>query len=298
MSADSAQLAAEFDLPDALRIHAGADGETRLTIDTSEVHAVQTLHGSTVLHWQPAGQDQPVFFVSERAEFAEGVWVHGGVPICFPWFGGHPTDPDAPGHGIVRAAAWDLIATGRCDGGVTIDTAIQLDHLRAEHRVCFGRQITMRLTVTNTSEAEQRFEETMHTYFAVGDLRRVQVTGLEESPYFDANHGKRLPQPAAGRPVTFAGETTQIYHHGGAVCALIDPVWERRVAIETRGARSTVVWTPWAERAAEFARQGELLANEWPNLCCLESGNIEADAVILAPGETHELEVRYRVEAI
>jgi glucose-6-phosphate 1-epimerase len=36
----------------------------------------------------------------------------------------------------------------------------------------------MELEVRNTAAEEQTFEEALHTYFAIGDIRQVSITGL------------------------------------------------------------------------------------------------------------------------
>ena len=64
-------------------------------------------HGGQVMSWKPAGADE-VLFVSRQARWEPGRAIRGGAPICFPWFGAHPSDPRAPAHGCVRTKAWQL----------------------------------------------------------------------------------------------------------------------------------------------------------------------------------------------
>src|SRR5260221_14514260 len=78
------------------------------------------LQGATVTSWAPAGQ-RPVIFTSPKAIYAPRTAIRGGVPIIFPWFGPHRTNPKAPQHGFVRAAPWQLdsVATDKV-GEVTL----------------------------------------------------------------------------------------------------------------------------------------------------------------------------------
>ena len=56
--------------------------------------------------------------------------------------------------------------------------------------------------------------------------------------------------------------------------------------------RPTVVWNPWAERAAQMSDFG---ADAWPLMLCVESANLAGARVVLAPGDTHILRVAISV---
>ena len=73
----------------------GRGGLPRLVIRNPLAEAEIYLHGATVTHYQPAGQ-KPVLFVSGKSAFEPGKAIRGGAPICWPWFGPHPTDPSQP----------------------------------------------------------------------------------------------------------------------------------------------------------------------------------------------------------
>ena len=66
-------------------------------------HAAATgriaLNGAHVMEWTPAGE-QPVLFMSAQAVFEPGKPIRGGIPVCWPWFGPHPTDSSKPAHGF------------------------------------------------------------------------------------------------------------------------------------------------------------------------------------------------------
>src|SRR5258707_862939 len=87
-----------------------------VVIDTQRCRARLTPHGGQLCEWTPAGQSAPAIFLSPRAVFAAGKAIRGGVPVCFPWFAAHPTDPTKPAHGFARTRAWEI-------GDVTRDAA-------------------------------------------------------------------------------------------------------------------------------------------------------------------------------
>jgi len=66
----------------------------------------------------------------------------------------------------------------------------------------------------------------------------------------------------------------------------------REIVITSTGSRSTVFWTPWAEKAAKM---GDFGADGWKKgMLCVENANAADDVVQLAPGETHCLAAQFR----
>ena len=62
------------------------------------------LHGGQVTSWVPASTGTDALFLSRQATWRPDRAIRGGIPVCFPWFGAHPTNPNAPSHGL-RACA-------------------------------------------------------------------------------------------------------------------------------------------------------------------------------------------------
>src|SRR5690606_39783681 len=51
--------------------------------------------------------------------------------------------------------------------------------------VIFAAELTVALEVHNTGQAELTYEEALHTYFAVEDVRAIAVQGLDGAGYLD-----------------------------------------------------------------------------------------------------------------
>ena len=47
-----------------------------------------------------------------------GKAICGGVPICWPCFGVHPSDSHLPGHGFARVGPWEVTSTNADVAGV------------------------------------------------------------------------------------------------------------------------------------------------------------------------------------
>ena len=114
----------------------------------------------------PAGAS-PVLYVSPHAVFAAGTAIRGGVPISFPWFASHPTDPRKPAHGFARTRTWQVIEVTRETTG-DVRVVLQLkadDDTRALWASTFTASLTMSLgaTLAMTAEVENVGHEA-HVY--------------------------------------------------------------------------------------------------------------------------------------
>lgn len=248
------------------------------------------LHGAHVASWQPAGQGE-VLFMSAKSWFENAKPIRGGVPICFPWFGPKADNPAAPAHGTVRLRAWDVETITQDAAGVTVmlvthstpaDAALFPHPFTLRHRVRFGDALRMELLITNTGPAPAKFEMALHTYFAVADIHQVRIEGLDGVEYLDkVDGGKRQRQSG---PIRFTGETDRPYQNTTGTVTIADG--PRRITIEKSGSRTTVVWNPWINKAKAMSDFGD---EEWPNMVCVETANVGANALELAPGAAHTM---------
>ncbi len=260
-----------------------------LVADTAAGYAALYLHGATLAEHHPAGLDQPLLWCSDHAVFNAAKPIRGGVPICFPWFGPHADDPGAPSHGLVRQRAWELVAANATShDGLTAELQTRTDHWQCRYDVQAGRDLRLRFTATNTTDAPRSFELALHTYLAVSDIHDVAVAGLEDTDYLD-NLQNRARKMQEAEPLRFTGETDRVYVNTDADVVIHDPGWHRKVTVSKAGAKSTVVWNPWPEKASRMADLGD---DEWPRFVCVESGCIADNAVSVAPGAEHTVTVK------
>ena len=108
----------------------------------------------------------------------------------------------------------------------------------------------MTLATRNTSVEPFTIGEALHTYFAVGDVRQVSVTGLANTLYMDKTRGmQRFTEQA--EPLRFTGETDRHYLNTEAEVIIHDPVLRRRIRVAKTGSMSTVVWNPWIAKPGD-----------------------------------------------
>ncbi len=112
-------LNAEFGLDGTLRFAAGRGGLTMIEVYNDVANALISPYAGQVLSYCPAGTTDDLLFVSERAYFAPGKAIKGGIPICWPWFGADPEGRGRPAHGFVRAWPWSVLATSTLPSGAT-----------------------------------------------------------------------------------------------------------------------------------------------------------------------------------
>jgi glucose-6-phosphate 1-epimerase len=261
--------------------------------------ATIALQGAHVMNWQPNGE-MSVIWLSPQAKYAQGKSIRGGVPLCWPWFGPHPANPAFPGHGFARIIPWSLLnATQLPDGRVSLEfepvleagERVQWPHATTvRYGVTVGQALDVDLTTSNTGDSTCQLGQALHTYFEVGDIRETRIKGLAGCTYIDkVAGGTRQEQVGA---VTFTGETDRIYLDTAGCCIIEDPVLKRNILVTSSGSRSTVVWTPWQEKAAKM---GDFGPDGYLRMVCLETANAADDVIMLAPGATHRMAAQYRI---
>lgn len=275
---------------------------TFVVVETERCHARLTPYGAQLCQWTPAGQPASALFLSPRAVFTEGKAIRGGVPVCFPWFGNHPTDRTKPAHGFARTRMWemaDVIAdeTGQVHVGLrlTDDAATRAlwdAEFEASFTISFGTTLTMTLAVENLGAREIAYESALHTYLHVGDVEQIRISGLEDTPFIDKVDGRREKRSAAD-PLALTGDTDRIFAATTAACVVDDPVLRRRIRVEKRGSATTVVWNPGAAKGEAVPDIGEA----WRRFVCVETANCAPHTTQLAPGARHAMTAHLAVTA-
>jgi glucose-6-phosphate 1-epimerase len=288
-------------LPPTVSLAAGEGGLPKLTVANERARAEIYLHGAHVAAWQPRGHAD-VLWMSGQSFWQDAKPIRGGVPICFPWFGPHASDASAPGHGFARLLDWPLV-DARDDAGGATQLAFQLTApsppppawphaCEATFRVTIGTSLTMALEVSNPGRDPFTFEEALHTYFAVRDVRAIAIRGLEGVDYLDKVGGTTRRNQGT-ESIRFTAETDRVYLDTQATCTIDDPGLDRRIVVRKTGSDATVVWNPWVAKAKAMADYGD---DEWPGMVCVETCNVNVHAVTLAPGARHVLTATIDVE--
>ena len=260
-----------------------------LKVEHPKCSARVALHGAHVMAWCPTGQEE-VLYLSPEAVYREGKAIRGGIPLCWPWFNAHPTDPDLPSHGLVRNQFWELESTDIDDDGVVAKLRRTTVDWTALVTVRMGGALEVSLESTNLADQKMMVSGALHSYFRVGDVREIKIIGLEDADYLDTV-GKHTMRRQDG-VVRIEGEVDRYYDSHVAV-RLEDPVKQRTILVEKEDSPSTVVWNPWTEKAAAL---GDLPNEDYLSFACIEAAITNDRAVAIKKGETHRFSTRISVE--
>jgi glucose-6-phosphate 1-epimerase len=284
-----------FTLPAGVTLDSGLGGLPRVSVATDSCTGALYLHGAHLCRWQPRHQREPVLWMSQASRFEAGAPIRGGVPICYPWFGPKPGEPSAPGHGIARLAMWTLEdVRAEPDGTIVLmltwasgpaDRGTGIAHCSLAFEVRLGATLSMSFMAVNGGSAPFSFEEALHTYFAVRDVRQVTVEGLAGAAFLDKTDGmarKIQSEPA----IVFSAETDRLYLDTAAAVTIRDPGFGRSIRVAKHDSLSTVVWNPWIAKSRAMSDFGD---DEWPGMLCVETANAAANAVTLPPGGRHTM---------
>jgi glucose-6-phosphate 1-epimerase len=281
-----------FGLPGVLAFE-DHDGLIRAIVTAPAASATIYLQGAHVTAWQPAGE-QPVLFMSKKSLFTRGKAIRGGVPVIFPWFGDRHDGQPGPAHGFARAAEWEFGFAALSGDDLHLSflltpsdasRALGFDHFRVAYHVIIGKTLTMSLAVTNDAPTALVFEEALHTYFAVGDVRETSVTGLHDVDYLDKRDGG-AKKTQVDDPLILSRDTDRVYLDTESTCVIDDKVNGRKISVAKANSGTTIVWNPWTELTAKLA---DMEPEGWQGMICIESANAATSAITLATGEAHHM---------
>ena len=251
------------------------------------------LQGSHVTEFQPRGQ-APLLWTSSASLYQPGRAIRGGIPICWPWFGNHPTDPAKPAHGFARTSLWQLVAVAHHANGETILT-LGLNDSPQSHALwpysfsltltlIFGSSLHLLLSMENRDTSPMSISCALHSYFRVADWQTCQIHGLDGADYLDKVEGNtRKTQLGI---LALEQETDRIYLSPDATCWIESLETSRDILIRQQGSTATVVWNPGPIKAAAMA---DMSGDEYREMVCVEGAIAPQAPVVLQPGETHVL---------
>jgi len=294
------ELDRRFAIPGIAHVVPGNGGLPKVRIASPTASAEIYLHGAQVTSWAPSGAEE-VLFLSRQTLWQDGHAIRGGIPICFPWFRAKADDPHAPAHGFVRTKAWQLESISRNGDAVIVSLSTESDEdtrkwwpgeFRLVHRVTFGSQLKLELTVTNLGATSLRLEEALHAYHRVGHVENIRLRGLDGVAYLDNTDSNREKMQSGD--LVQAAQTDSAYLNTRHALELVDPGLRRRILVAKENSLTTVVWNPWSEGTRLLSDLGD---DEWQRMLCVEASNILAFALILAPGEQHTMTAIIHVSA-
>jgi len=277
-------------------------GFTYIEINNASAHATISTYSGQVLSYRPKSQKEDLLFVSDKAYYAEGKAIKGGIPVCWPWFGADPDELGRPAHGFVRNRQWEVTGTESLADGSTrvILGLVDSDDTREiwphpfslSIEITVGDSLRVALITRNTGDDAITISQALHTYFNVGDIARVQVTGLDQARYLDkVDH---FAQKTQSGPVVIDAEVDRIYTGVGGDLLIEDGSLARRIRIASSGCSAAVVWNPWIDIARSM---GDLGDDDYQRMLCVETANAGPETAEIAAGDEYRLQAEYTIES-
>ncbi len=258
-----------------------------LHIDNTFATAEISLFGGHILSFKPKHDDRERLWVSQNALFDGKTPIRGGVPICWPWFGDHPSNTEVAAHGYVRTQTWEILNTEETDTGTTITLKPQTSasdgfegNAQLTLAVHVGKQLNIQLRTTNLGDTPLTYNCALHSYFAISDINRCKLLGLSEQ-YSDKTRGYQMfdtPQP-----YRFSEETDRVHLQQPRTLTIIDE--QIKTDILSSGHDSIVVWNPWQDNSISMQ---DMADDSYLTMLCVETAITQGQEV--APKDTHRLE--------
>lgn len=258
---------------------------------TAQIH----LYGGHVTSWKN-DKGEELLFLSTKAIFKPPKAIRGGIPVCFPQFGGFGALEQ---HGFARNRVWQvdlnppppppLGSNGPNKPYVDLvlrpgeeELKIWPHQFELYQRIMLGfnGELTSIIRVRNVDTKPFTFTFALHTYLSVTDISEVRIEGLETLDYLDNLQDKeRITEQ--GDAITFDSEVDRIYLGTPTKIAIIDHERKRTFVLKKEGLPDAVVWNPWEKKAKSMADFGD---DEYKHMLCVEAAAVEK-AITLKPGE-------------
>ncbi|NBA94662.1 D-hexose-6-phosphate mutarotase [Pseudomonas sp. R5(2019)] len=250
-----------------------------LIIDHPRCQAVFSRQGAQLLHFQPRGQ-RPWLWCA--AQWPQAGAIRGGVPVCWPWYGRHPSEGMLPAHGWARLVDWKLADSSEDEEGVSLTWRLQLCDWQVELHARLGENMELQLTTEHQDSLPCQLSHALLAYWRISDVSEIALSGLEGAEGYDHLNRQACRQNGA---LKVNGGVQRAFQHEGKV-QLQDRAWERKLSIDTGDSPDTVVWHPGSRPLMGVS------GIESQGFVCVEAASGSSDSLKLAPGERAHLRLQ------
>ena len=269
-----------------------------LTLQTEKATVDVSLWGARILSLKIRGDE--VLWQPRKWPLDGGVWSHGGIPLCWPWFGSAGPDPKVK-HGFAHARKFSVRrrheTRERCELvlGLSADDGTRRlwpHEFDLEYKITLTDCLRLELKTVNTGQETFRFTTGFHPYFAIGERDRTRVTGTDGMRFCDSRLTREFDGVWKGdMPLLSSFDHVFVEKGPTAFHAIEDAARGRRIELSSGGAARLVVWNPGQEEPAEENPEpGRFAAGDWRRLICVEPAILWNEAArSVAPGASYVL---------
>ncbi|HHC7201648.1 TPA: D-hexose-6-phosphate mutarotase [Vibrio parahaemolyticus] len=264
------------------------NGLDSVYIANQHVNACISLFGGQLLWFKPKNQ-QDVIWLGNQAVWDKSRPIRGGIPICFPWFGKSGGEQT---HGFARNVNWELSECTEIAGEIRVTltlrdgtptTSIWPHKFENQLIYTITEELKIDLVTKNTDDYTWLYSGAIHTYFNIGDINGVTVSGVGKS-YLDGVDG--YMQKAGQDEISIEQETIRICLDSEDTIAIFDKKFNRTIHVTNQGHNAAVIWNPWVETTK---LTDDMVDDEYKSMLCVESTIYGDNPVQLEPGKYHKL---------
>ncbi|WP_136477919.1 D-hexose-6-phosphate mutarotase [Pseudomonas sp. DG56-2] len=250
-----------------------------LIIDHPQCQAAFSRQGAQLLHFQPTGE-RPWLWCA--AQWPQVGAIRGGVPVCWPWYGRHPSEDMWPAHGWARLLDWKLIDSSEDEEGVALTWRLQLCDWQVDLSARLGKGMELQLSTSHQDSQPCQLSHALLAYWRISDVAEIALSGLENIDGYDRLNRQACRQKGA---LKVHGGCQRVFPNAANV-QLHDSAWQRQLSIDTGDSENTIVWHP-GNRPLLGVSSSETLG-----FVCVEAASGSSDSLSLAPGEQAHLRLQ------
>lgn len=265
--------------PDAGRIFKrpeAADSVSETCVVSNGYGCIEVmLVGARIVSWCDT-EGREILFMPEERDSAGSEWSHGGIPLCWPWFGRN----DEGIHGFIRTKRFSILS--KTKNGVVLRYSLNENEeplfpyaaeIVVEIRLNDGLEIEM--STQNCGNESFCFTCGIHPYFAVSDYDALSFIGVDKVP-FDCVDGM-------DRAFSRASD--------GKFCVM-DRAMGCSFLMRAVGNSHVIVWTPGTKESPNR----NLKAQDMRRFVgCGPAFTKLSEAHVLRPSESHKMSFRVLV---
>lgn len=233
---------------------------------------VVSLEGARIMSWQDRTGRELLFMPDKKTSDGQD-WSHGGISICWPWFGRQA----GVIHGFIRTKRFSV--RHQTSDSVSLRYSLSVNEEpsfphAADLDVDIQLKDTLSIIMRTRNTGKETFAYTcgVHPYFAVTDYRGLSFDGVDAKPFACVD----------GMDKAFSCITDGPF-------SVTDKVLKQTFSMRADGNSHVIVWTPGTvEPANRNLKPDDMTKFIGFGPAFTKS----AGAVVLKPGESHELSLR------
>ena len=239
----------------------------RIELKTDWASCVVETRGARILSFRPADGEETLWN-ADPIQLEDAKWAHGGIPLCWPWFG---VNGKGDFHGTAWRSPFAVVSNVTENGRARLVLARDDANARVEVSISLYDALKVEFKTINTSKKPFGFSAAFHPYFRVGERDRAEVGGAKPGIV-------RIDRAIDDVYPATPGSCT--------ICRIHDPVKDRTIYTYFENATGINVWNPGAAKDCP----GTIPGDEWRHYVCVEPMLGEyASPVTLKPGESQTL---------